>query len=200
MIGELIEKINFLFDYDLSVITLLISLILGSAFAIPNALRPAKLGVAPLPPFNATALSILGSCARCVILILFTLLICKLLSNLNYFKRLKVRINSSFFTRFNQTTYTLYPISHKFTIVLFLSTLPFLSPIISCLVGYFLGLDLGRNFYCNLIGTVVGNLLMTLYAYNDFSRLMALILFALTIIFAIILTILPYLRIEKKMR
>ena len=200
MIEEIIEKVTFLLDNNPLSITLVLSIILGSPFAIPHALTIPN--TTPTPPslLGITAVALLGSLSRMLIIITITLSLCNLISKSPYIQRSKIRFNSFFYTKFGLSTYRIYNHNHSSVIVLFLSCIPYLNPLISSTIGHIIGLGASNNIYLNMIGLTVSNMLITLWAIGNMSRFISLMLITFAIIISLILIILPYLRISKKVK
>lgn len=199
MFNQTIEKINFLLDGDLEIITLLLAFLLGSTFAISNALHP-SIYVKPLSPINASVLAMLGSLFRLLVLSSIIFLLCNIISKTKWIQKLKTRFSSYFYIKFNTNPYGLYHKSHALVLVLFLSSMPFLNPIISCLVGYVLHLDIGRNLYTHIVGLIINNMLLTLFYLNNTTKILSIILFSFSILTILALASLPFLRMEKKIK
>ena len=199
MIEEIISKVTFLLDNDILSITLALSLILGSTIAIPYAL---SLPITPLAPspLGITAIALLGSLVRMLVIISITLTLCKLISKTSYIQRNKVRFNSYFYTKFGLTTYRLYNTNHSIAIVLFLSCIPYLNPIVSGTIGHIIGINTNNNIYLNMLGITISNMLITLWAFGNASKLISLLLILFAIIISLTLIFLPYFRIEKKIK
>lgn len=199
MIEEIISKVTFLLDNDILSITLALSLILGSTIAIPHALRLPITPLAP-SPLGITAIALLGSLVRMLVIISITLTLCKLISKTSYMQRNKVRFNSYFYTKFGLTTYRLYNTNHSIAIVLFLSCIPYLNPIVSGTIGHIIGINSSNNIYLNMLGITISNMLITLWAFGNASKLISLLLILFAIIISLTLIFLPYFRIEKKIK
>lgn len=200
MTHQVVEKINFLLEYDLQTITIILSFLFGGLIAIPNALRPASLTTVPLPPLRTTALSILGNCFHSLIIASLIITLHKLINKSSPYQRFKAKFNSDFYYKFNQTPYTLYPNTHKTILTYFLGCIPFAPTLLSSIISVTLGVDSERVIYLNLLAVLTSNMVITMYYINDLSRLISLILFATAIIVVITIISLPFFRLEKKVK
>lgn len=198
MISQIINKLTFLLDYDLTTTTLILSFLIGSVFAIPHALHPSSPNIAPLSPLNTAAISMFGSLVRTLILSSIILIIYTLLNNNKLFQKLKTQINKYFYNKFNRTAYGLYNYKNSFFIVLLLSCIPYISPILSSLTGCIVGIKCGRNLYLNIIGSIICDILITFYSLSTITKYTSLIIIGFFVTIAITLIIIPISRLEKR--